>query len=75
MPVNINGQDYYRTNEVCRMISVSRNTLFRLANKSIFNEAERRDIRGWRLFTLDEINSLNANMNRINLIRRAETIE
>lgn len=29
MPVTINSQTYYRTTEVCRMVGISRNTLFR----------------------------------------------
>jgi hypothetical protein len=69
MTAKINGQIYYRTNEACRMIGVSRNTLYRLVRESVFNEVERRDHRGWRLFTGEDIDQLKARVNRIDLIK------
>ncbi len=69
MTAKINGETYYRTNEVCRMVGVSRNTLFRLVRQSVFNEVERRDHRGWRLFTDDDIAQLRTRINRIDLIK------
>jgi len=45
MPVVINDQTYYRTAEVCRMIGISRNTLFRWLKEGIFSDVEYRD---WR---------------------------
>ena len=65
MPVTINGQTYYRTSEVYRMVSISRTTLFRWLKQGILNETELRDRRGWRLFTEDEINEIKAEANRI----------
>jgi len=65
MPVTVNGQTYYRTSEVCQIVSISKNTLFRWLKQGIFNEAERRDRRGWRLFTRDEIDRLNKEVNQI----------
>jgi hypothetical protein len=55
MPVEINGQTYYRTAEACRMIGLSRTTFFRRLKEGIFKEPECRDRRQWRLFTKDEI--------------------
>jgi len=66
MPVTINGQTYYRTVEVCRMVGISKSTLFRWLKQGVLSKAERRDRRGWRLFTRDEIDGLNKEVNQIN---------
>ncbi len=68
MSVVLNAQKYYRTAEVCRMIGVSKNTLFRWLKKFIFSEVERRDSRGWRLFTEEEVEKLRKEISRVNLI-------
>jgi len=65
MPVTINGQTYYRTVEVCRTVGISKSTLFRWLKQGILSKAERRDRRGWRLFTRDEIDGLNKEVNQI----------
>lgn len=70
MPVIIDGQTYYRTAEVFRMIGISRNTLYRWLQKDSLLGIERRDSRGWRLFTQDEIDQLNSAINCITRIDR-----
>jgi len=70
MPVTIDSQIYYRTAEVYRMIGISRNTLYRWLQKGILGSTERRDSRGWRLFTQDEIDTLNRAINHITEIER-----
>jgi hypothetical protein len=65
MPITLNGQTYYRTAEVCRIVGISRTTFFRWLKESIFKEAEHRDRRGWRLFTEDELNRFKEEANRI----------
>ena len=80
MPVQVNGQTYYRTAEVYRMVGISRTTLFRWLKEDILKEAQHRDRRGWRLFTEDEIDILKAEANRISKIdqfkkKRATTKE
>jgi predicted site-specific integrase-resolvase len=65
MSVMVNGQTYYRTAEVCRMVGISKTTLFRWLKKGIFREVEHRDRRGWRLFTEYEVGRLKAEANRI----------
>jgi len=65
MVVTINGQTYYRTVEVCQIIGISRNTLFRWLKKGYLNVSGRRDRRGWRLFTEDEVARFKAEANRI----------
>ena len=66
MSVTINGTTYYRTAEVCRMVGISRTTLFRWLKDSLLKEAQYRDRRGWRLFTKEEIGRLNEEFNEIN---------
>lgn len=60
MTIAINGKTYYRTAEVCQIVGISRNTLFRWLKKSCLGTNSRRDRRGWRLYTEDEINRLKA---------------
>ena len=66
MSVTVNGQTYYRTTEVCRLVGISRTTLFRWLKDGIFEEAQHRDRRGWRLFTEDELDKLKTEANQIN---------
>ena len=66
MSVIINGTTYYRTAEVCRMVGISRTTLFRWLKDGLLREAQHRDRRGWRLFTKEEIGRLNEEFNEIN---------
>lgn len=72
MTVKINGQTYYRTAEVYRIIGISRNTLYRWLQHGILGECERRDRRGWRLFTQDEVETLKAETSRITTANRFE---
>lgn len=65
MPVTLSGRKYYRTAEVCRMVGISRTTLFRWLTEGVFNEPEHRDRRGWRLFTEEEVGKMEAEANRI----------
>ena len=65
MSVKINGQIYYRTAEVYRMVGISKNTLFRWLRKGILGECELRDRRGWRLFTENEIERLRTEADRV----------
>lgn len=58
MPVALNGQTYYRTNEVCRMVGISRNTLFRWLKNGAVTDVEYRDHRGWRLFTQSQVDAI-----------------
>lgn len=64
MSVLVKGQSYYRTAEVCRMVGISRNTLFRWMKEGIIIEPERRDWRGWRLFNQVQVDQLKAKTNQ-----------
>ena len=66
MSITVDGQTYYRTAEVCRLVGISRTTLFRWLKDGIFEEAQHRDRRGWRLFTEDELDKLKTEANQIN---------
>ena len=65
MSVTVNGQTYYRTTEVCRLVGISRTTLFRWLREGTFDEAQYRDRRGWRLFTEKELDKLKIEANQI----------
>ncbi len=65
MPVVINDATYYRTAEVCRIVGVSRSTLFRWLREGIVLDAEYRDWRGWRLFTDRQVEAIRKKINEI----------
>jgi predicted site-specific integrase-resolvase len=65
MPVTINNQTYYRTAEVCRMVGISRNTLFRWLREGSVTVVEHRDYRGWRLFTQAQVDSMKEKTSRV----------
>jgi len=65
MPVVINDRTYYRTAEVCRMVGISRNTLFRWLKEGILSDVEYRDWRGWRLLTVDQIENIKTKINHV----------
>jgi len=65
MAIVINGQTYYRTSEACQRAGVSKATLFRWFKSGILEDAVRRDRKGWRLFTKDDVNRIQAEANKI----------
>lgn len=75
MPIQLNGQVYYRTAEVCQIVGIAKSTLFRWMRENVIKEAEYRDRKGWRLFTEDELRSITAETSRIqknHVAQRAE---
>ena len=70
MSVRVNGKEYYRTAEVCRMLGVSRNTLYRWLQHGVLGQYEHRDWRGWRIITQHEIDTLKSETGRISIINR-----
>jgi len=70
MPVSMKGRTYYRTAEVCKIVGISKNTLFRWLKEDIVKEPQHRDRRGWRLFTKSEIANLKGEVNHISRINR-----
>jgi excisionase family DNA binding protein len=57
MVVEINGQTYYRTAEICQQVEISRATLYRWLRAGILEKAYK-DRRGWRLFTYEDLKKL-----------------
>lgn len=70
MPAVINDQTYYRTGEVCQMIGISKNTLFRWMKEGLFSDPEYRDWRGWRLFTASQLDTIRTRTNHVVAIGR-----
>ena len=64
MPLEINGQTYYRTSEACAKAGVSRATLFRWLRQGILKQLHK-DRRGWRLFTEDDLTKIRAEATKI----------
>lgn len=64
MPLEINGQKYYRTSETCVATGVSRATLFRWLKQGILRRSHK-DRRGWRLFTEDDLGRIRAEATKI----------
>lgn len=69
MPVMLNGQTYYRTAEVCRIVGISKNTFLRWVREGSFADVGHRDRRGWRLFTEGDLDRLKAEVNQVNFIK------
>jgi excisionase family DNA binding protein len=66
MPIEINGQVYYKTSEACKKTGISRATLFRWLQAGIL-EKYYKDRRGWRLFTEDDLNKIRKEAEKINV--------
>ncbi|MHA2068986.1 MAG: MerR family transcriptional regulator [Candidatus Thorarchaeota archaeon] len=64
MPIQLNGNTYYRTMEACRQTGISRATLFRWLKAGLL-EKSYLDRRGWRLFTEDDLRKIRAEAHRI----------
>ena len=64
MPVKIDKQTYYRTNEVCQLSGISRSTLFRWMKEELISEPAIRDWRGWRLFEPRQVEKIKALTNK-----------
>ena len=64
MPIEINNRTYYRTSEACIKTGISRATLFRWLKAGLLKKSYR-DRRGWRLFTEDDLNRIQAEANRV----------
>jgi excisionase family DNA binding protein len=65
MVVQIGEKEYYRTQEACRILGISKTTFLRWLKQGDICDIKRRDFRGWRLFTTEEIEQVRE---RINLL-------
>jgi DNA-binding transcriptional MerR regulator len=71
MSVIVEGNSYYQTAEVYRIVGISRNTLYRWLQNGILGDSERRDRRGWRLFTHEEVEILKKEASRVTMTNRS----
>ncbi len=58
MAITMDGQNYYRTSEVCKAAGISRATFHRWLQDGTLEDIELRDRKGWRLFTKEDINKI-----------------
>ncbi len=66
MVVQIGKKKYYRTMEACRILGISKTTLLRWLKQGDICDTNRRDFRGWRLFTKEEIEGVKEQIDHIN---------
>ena len=69
MPVKIDGQPFYTTSETCEKVGISRATLSRWIKGGLLQTLYK-DRRGWRIFTEDDLNQLQAEVSRIEVEER-----
>ena len=65
MSVLINNQTYYMIAEACTMARTNRNTLLRWIREGRYVDVKIRDRNGWRLFSIDDIERLRCQLNKI----------
>jgi excisionase family DNA binding protein len=66
MAVQIGKKKYYRTMEACRILGISKTTFLRWLKQGDICGTSRRDFRGWRLFTKEEIEEIKEQINHVN---------
>ena len=74
MPVEIEGKRFYRTNEALKIIGISKATWFRWLKEKKIEDVVHKDIRGWRLFTEEEVEKIRKYANTINILPTQETL-
>jgi excisionase family DNA binding protein len=67
VPTEINGEVYYTTSEICEEVGISRPTLFRWLRQGVLKEI-RKNRRGWRLFTEEELDKIKTETRRIEVV-------
>ena len=67
MSIELNGQTFYKTSEACQMAGISRATLFRWLRGGIIEDTAHKDRRGWRLFTMAEINRIKEEVGKLTI--------
>ncbi len=74
MPVEIEGKRFYRTNEALKIIGISKATWFRWLKEKKVEDVAHKDLRGWRLFTDDEVEKIRKYANTINILPTQEAL-
>ncbi len=65
MSLLVAGQRFYRVSEACDAAGISRPTFLRWVREGTFADVRRRDWRGWRLFSDEDVDRLKAKVNHI----------
>ena len=68
MPIEIAGRRYYRTNEALQMIGISKATWFRWLKHKKVEDVRHKDVRGWRLYTEEDIERIRTYANTVLVI-------
>jgi excisionase family DNA binding protein len=68
--LTINGTQYYRTAEACKLAGISKITYLRWVREGQISDVVYRDRRGWRLFTEDDLSRLMAETGRVDEVSK-----
>ena len=66
MTINIDGNSYYGTLEICKIAGISRATLFRWLKKGVLQK-QYKNRRGWRVFTAEDLDKIRKEATRIDI--------
>ena len=67
MPIKIDGRKFYRTSEALIKVGISKATWFRWVKSKKIQDVKHKDIRGWRLFTDEDVSRIKKFANSIKL--------
>jgi excisionase family DNA binding protein len=65
MSITMDGVKYLRTAEACHIAGISKNTFLRWVREGVIADVERRDRRGWRIFSPGDMEALVKEAHRI----------
>ncbi|NQT74453.1 MAG: MerR family transcriptional regulator [Chloroflexi bacterium] len=65
MPVEIEGQTYYKVSEASQLSGMSRSTIHRWIHEGIITGGKLRNRAGWRLFSEEDITEIKAEAGRV----------
>ena len=65
MSLYVGGRRFYRVSEACNAAGISRPTFLRWVRQGTFADVRRRDWRGWRLFSDEDVRRLKTRVNQI----------
>ena len=67
MPIKVSHTVYFRTAEACTLAGITKNTFLRWVKNGSIPDVRRKDRRGWRLFTKNELKRLKTEANKVNV--------
>ncbi len=75
MPITIDGKTFYRTHEALREIGISKATWFRWLKEKKVADVRHKDLRGWRLFTREDIERIKKYANTIKVLPDQQSLD